>query len=186
MIVFLVVAGAGVARAWEPPFPELKRGVSQASVLFSGRVLSLREIDVHPERTIAEARVKVLECHLAAACQPGQTVRVRFLSRSLQEEVDEVFGMETTLTVSTTVLFAITAPVRMTSPMLLNVDVHRHGIDNGWVLEEDPRAEGHWAADGEGVVSSLYWSRDRQTIKRAELRSWIEARRAELASVKRD
>ena len=67
-----------------------------------------------------------------------------------------------------------------------HVDVHRHGIDNGWVLQEDPRAEDHWAFDGEGVVSSLYWWRDRQTIKRAELRSWIEARRAVLSGAKRE
>jgi len=186
LIVSLVLAGAGVASAWEPPFPELRKGVSHASVLFSGRVMSLREIDVQPARTIAEARVKVLECHLAADCRPGQTVRVRFLSRSFQEEVDEVFGMETTLTVSTTVLFAITDPVSMSTPMLLNVDVHRHGIDNGWVLQEDPRAEDQWALDGEGVVSSLYWWRDRQTIKRAELLAWIEARRAVLTGAKRD
>jgi len=186
--LFLVaaLASAGTANAWVPPPPDVKLAVSRASVLFLGRVLLLRELDVRPARTLAEARVQVLECHLGADCVTGKVVRVRFLSRSVLEAVDEGFGMPVTIPLSATVLFAMARPVRMSDPIPFDVDVHRNGIDDAYVAEDDPWPAKEWSDDVPRRFGSVHWPQDVQKIKGAELRSWIEARRAVLSGVKRD
>lgn len=186
LFVVAVLASAGTAYAWVPPGPDVERAVARASVLFLGRVLSLREMDVNPARTIAEARIKVLECHLGTGCHEGQTVRVLFLSRSVLEAVDEGFGMPTTLELSATVLFAVARPVRLSEPIPFNVHVHGNGVDDAYTAEEDPWPAKEWSDETPRRFGSVYWPNDVQKVKPAELRSWIEARRAVLSGVKRD
>jgi hypothetical protein len=186
LIVVAVLASAGAADAWVPPPADVKLAVSRASVVFLGRVLSLRELDVRPARTLAEARVQVLECHLGAGCATGKVVRVRFLSRSVLEAVDEGFGMPVTIPLSATVLFAMARPVRMSGSIPFNVDVHRNGIDDAYVADDVPWPAKEWSDEMPRRFGSVHWPKDVENIKRAELRSWIEARRAVLSGVKRD
>ena len=186
LFVIAVLASAGAADAWVPPPADVKLAVSRASVLFLGRVLSLRELDVRPARTLAEARVQVLECHLGAGCAAGRVVRVRFLSRSILEAVDEEFGMPVTIPLSATVLFAMARPVSMSGPISFDVDVHRNGIDDAYVAEDVPWPATEWSDEMPRPFGSVHWPKHVQDVKRAELRSWIEARRAVLSGVKRD
>ena len=163
--------------AWVPPSADVKTSVSRASAAFLGRILALEEVEARPARTVAEARVEVLECYLGAGCRVGKTVRVRFLSRSFLEEVDPGFGIPTPFELSSTVLFVLASRTGFRGPMAFNVDIHRDGMDSAYVAADDPPSAQEWKAGAERTFVNVYWPKDRQGIRRSDLLTWAEARR---------
>lgn len=128
-IVFLGLISTmhSIATASEPPVESVKEALASGQVAFTGRIISIHEIQRESAQIIGEANIQVHNCYYGMDCKNLKNIKIRYIIDTVDERAFPV-----QFNVSDEILFVLKRPL-ISDSYFFSSDLER-GLDAAFIV----------------------------------------------------
>lgn len=112
----LIFTMHSIAAASEPPVESVKEALENGQVAFTGRIISIHEIQRESAQIIGEANIQVHNCYYGMGCKNLKNIKMRYIVDTVDERAFPV-----QFNVSDEILFVLKRPLISNSYFLTQI-----------------------------------------------------------------